>query len=423
MTTVNGKLIGAANPERVEMVANLVDVTGKPAVGYVPTQDGEIVRPVPIQANSSGVWTVTLTANTLIESTSGDTLWAVQEGRALDGTPVLTHILVPEDEGPWWVGDLRIDLSDTTTGDGSIVYVPGPAGPAGPAGATGPEGPAGAAGAAGATGASAYEVAILEGFTGTEADWLASLTGPQGAAGPARPGLLSVNAQPDNSLGIDGDWAISPGERRIYGPKTAGAWTVWSRIDPPTEPGWQRNGFATLDGSDLYLTHAADGFGAGTCWRTTLAPTEGLDVSFTAEMSGGTGADGITFALADPATAATFQGGGGGDLGLVGCAAAALALDTGAGSRARLVTTTETAMTTIATYGGALDLRAAPVQVRVLYQAGKLSAWLDGTLLFDEVTVAAAANARIGWTGSNGGANDNHIIRDAAFVPKGGIQL
>jgi peptidoglycan/xylan/chitin deacetylase (PgdA/CDA1 family) len=146
MTTVTGKLIGAANPERVEMVATLVDVTGKTAIGYVPTLEGELVRPVPIQPENDGGWTVVLTANSLIESVSGDTLWAVQEGRALDGTPILTYIVVPETGGPYWVGELRADLSDTQTGQGTIVYLPGPAGPAGPQGVQGEAGPAGPAG-------------------------------------------------------------------------------------------------------------------------------------------------------------------------------------------------------------------------------------------------------------------------------------
>jgi peptidoglycan/xylan/chitin deacetylase (PgdA/CDA1 family) len=146
MTTVTGKLLDATNAQRVEMVATLVDVTGKTAIGYVPTLEGELVRPVPIQPESDGDWTVDLTANALIESVSGDTLWAVQEGRALDGTPILTYIVVPETGGPYWVGDLRADLSDTQTGQGTIVYLPGPAGPAGPQGVQGETGPAGPAG-------------------------------------------------------------------------------------------------------------------------------------------------------------------------------------------------------------------------------------------------------------------------------------
>lgn len=44
-------------------------------------------------------------------------------------------------------------------------------------------GPRGPQGELGPTGLSAYEVALLEGFIGTEAEWLESLVGPQGATG------------------------------------------------------------------------------------------------------------------------------------------------------------------------------------------------------------------------------------------------
>lgn len=64
------------------------------------------------------------------------------------------------------------------------VAVPGPQGPAGQAGTAGADGQDGAPGAAGP---SAYQVAVIEGFAGTEAEWLASLVGPQGDAGPEGP--------------------------------------------------------------------------------------------------------------------------------------------------------------------------------------------------------------------------------------------
>ncbi|MEV0639053.1 hypothetical protein AB0I77_29735 [Streptomyces sp. NPDC050619] len=235
---------------------------------------------------------------------------------------------------------------------------------------------------------------------------------------------LATNGAPAAGLGIDGDWALDAGTRRLYGPKASGAWPAFSVVPAPTESGWTRNGFAGLTGADLYLTHAADGFGAGSSWCGTTQPSDGLDVTFECEMSGGTGADGVCFALADPAdTATSFVGAGGGDLGLVGCTAVALALDTGAGSRARIVTTTPAAMTTVATYGGALTLRPAPVSVRVRYAAGAMSVWIDGVQIFNAVAVSAVATARIGWTGSNGGLDDDHIIRNAAFVARGGTQL
>ena len=54
-------------------------------------------------------------------------------------------------------------------GGGSGEGIPGPQGPAGPAGA------------------SAYEIAVQNGFTGTETEWLVSLKGKQGPPGPVNP--------------------------------------------------------------------------------------------------------------------------------------------------------------------------------------------------------------------------------------------
>ncbi|MFD5848300.1 hypothetical protein [Streptomyces chartreusis] len=174
MTTVTGKLIGASNPQRVEMRATLVDVTGKDAVGYVASVPGELVRPVTITPDSDGAWTATLTANSLIESDAGDTLWAIQEGREKDGTPIVTYVAVPA-SGSHWVGSIRADLSDTITGGGTVVYLPGPAG------------------TDGEDGASAYQVAVANGFVGSEAQWLASLVGPPGESGSGGGAVDSVN--------------------------------------------------------------------------------------------------------------------------------------------------------------------------------------------------------------------------------------
>ncbi|KPC95040.1 hypothetical protein ADL27_11225, partial [Streptomyces sp. NRRL F-6602] len=128
MTTVTGTLLGGGDARRVDMRAVLVDVTGKPAVGYVPSMEGELVRPVPIQPEQNGDWQAELIPNSLIESVSGDTLWAVLEGRHLDGTPITSYILVP-DAGVWWVGDLRLELAADPTEGGAVVYAAGPEGP------------------------------------------------------------------------------------------------------------------------------------------------------------------------------------------------------------------------------------------------------------------------------------------------------
>ena len=59
----------------------------------------------------------------------------------------------------------------------------GPKGDTGDTGATGSTGPAGADGTDGVDGDSAYQVAVNNGFVGTESEWLDSLVGPTGATG------------------------------------------------------------------------------------------------------------------------------------------------------------------------------------------------------------------------------------------------
>jgi hypothetical protein len=75
---------------------------------------------------------------------------------------------------------------------------------------TGAPGPVGPQGDRGADGSSAYEIAVENGFSGTESDWLASLVGPEGIQGPP---LDFYNAFQYLALsqGYDstGDWADS----------------------------------------------------------------------------------------------------------------------------------------------------------------------------------------------------------------------
>lgn len=59
----------------------------------------------------------------------------------------------------------------------------GPQGPKGDTGATGPQGPKGDMGPVGEDGLSAYMIAMMNGFSGTEEQWLASLKGDKGSKG------------------------------------------------------------------------------------------------------------------------------------------------------------------------------------------------------------------------------------------------
>jgi hypothetical protein len=188
MTTVNGTLLGGGSALRVEMKAVLVDVTGQPAVGYVPSLEGELVRPTAIQAGEDGAWSADLTPNSLIESVAGDTLWAVQEGRTKTGSPIVTHVLVP-DTGTYWVGDIRVDLSDTQSGQGTVVYVPGLKGDQGDTGPVGPAGPAGPGGGGGGA------VDSVNGETGAVSLNAADVEAdPAGAAATAQSAAISAAA-------------------------------------------------------------------------------------------------------------------------------------------------------------------------------------------------------------------------------------
>lgn len=114
-------------------------------------------------------------------------------------------------------GTMTIVLSDDTSYDVTL-----PAGPKGDAGAKGDpgepgadgapgaDGEDGAPGADGADGESAYDIAVDNGFSGTETEWLASLVGPAGADGaPGADGEDGAPGEPgtpgaDGADGADG---------------------------------------------------------------------------------------------------------------------------------------------------------------------------------------------------------------------------
>lgn len=86
-----------------------------------------------------------------------------------------------EDLTPEQKAELKGDKGDT--GEQGPKGDTGETGPKGDTGEQGPKGDTGETGATGANGKSAYEVAVDEGYTGTESEWLASLVGPQGPTG------------------------------------------------------------------------------------------------------------------------------------------------------------------------------------------------------------------------------------------------
>lgn len=100
----------------------------------------------------------------------------------------------------------------------------------------------------GEDGLSAYQVALANGFVGTESAWLLSLKGDKGDKGDTgnqgtqgNPGadgktIRYGTTAPANGLGVDGDFYINTATNFIYGPKAAGVWPAGTSIVGPQGP-------------------------------------------------------------------------------------------------------------------------------------------------------------------------------------------
>lgn len=86
--------------------------------------------------------------------------------------------------------------------------------------------PSGGSGPQGADGKSAYQIAVESGFSGTEAEWLASLKGPIGETGPQ--GIQGVQG-PQGEQGPQGDTGpkgdTGPAGQSAYAAAQAGGYT------------------------------------------------------------------------------------------------------------------------------------------------------------------------------------------------------
>jgi hypothetical protein len=118
------------------------------------------------------------------------TLSRMQQRRGTAAQWAVTNPVLESGELGFESDTTNLKIGDGSTAWNSLPYVaegvPGPqgepgiqgaTGPSGPAGAQGPKGDAGDPGADGANGISAYEVAVLNGFVGTQEEWLDSLSG------------------------------------------------------------------------------------------------------------------------------------------------------------------------------------------------------------------------------------------------------
>ncbi|MGW1489772.1 phage tail protein [Streptomyces sp. NPDC002402] len=133
-----------------------------PAVLTFPEADVILGGPVTVALDAQGAFAVTLPATDAPGMDPVDWSWTVTEQLAGIVVGRSYNLLLPKAQP---TVDL-VDIAPTDPSKPNYIPVPGPVGPKGE------------------RGASAYEVAVAEGFTGTPADWLASLVGPRGEQGP-----------------------------------------------------------------------------------------------------------------------------------------------------------------------------------------------------------------------------------------------
>lgn len=245
---------------------------------------------------------------------------------------------------------------------------------------------------------------------------------------PGQSWVQSVTLTP-TKLGTDSDsyeMTSNDGTGAHFIPLTA---TVLPTL-PAVPTSWQVNGSATLVAGTpgaVQLTSATS-YQAGSVFSTMSVPTNGLAASFTAQIGGGTGADGMAFALIDSTkSSAGAVGSNGGGLGLDGLPGIGVALDTFQNAQANssnfvgIVTGADSAggVTWLTTAPVPAPLRTGTHTVTVSINAGAISVFVDKAKLIDSYTPAAGlipANAYAGFSAGTGQGNDAHTVSNVVVA-------
>ena len=177
------------------------------------------------------------------------------------------------------------------------------------------------------------------------------------------------------------------------------------------------NGSATITGNTAVLT-SVDHFQTGTVFWPDALASDGLTISFDLAIGPGSGADGMTLVLADPAggAAATSVGSGGGGLGATGIPGVVLAFDTfqndldPSSNFVGLAPIGDAdAIDWTVTNAAIPDLRAAPRHVTVEVRGATLTVFLDGLQVLQSA-MPVASQVLVGFTASTGNSADIHAV-------------
>jgi hypothetical protein len=203
---------------------------------------------------------------------------------------------------------------------------------------------------------------------------------------------------------------------------TASAATGGTALPSVVGGGWVFNGAAAMSGTDLVLTTATASQRGDAVFSTPL-PSAGLKASFTASIGGGTGADGLTFAMLDAAKAtAQSIGGGGGALGFGGLAGVAVTLDTyktGTEPSSNFVglatSVSGGGLTYVATATNVPNLRSGTHTVAVGSDGRTVTVSIDGVQVISKA-VTLPASTLLAFTAATGGVTDRHAVSNVAVT-------
>ena len=188
---------------------------------------------------------------------------------------------------------------------------------------------------------------------------------------------------------------------------------------PPALGGWSTEGSAQLSGGNLNLTTTAATFEAGAVVSATPVPTDGLTVSFDAQIGGGTGANGMTLTFASPSSP-TFLGQAGGSLGYSGITGAAVALvnfDQGPDPSANFAGIADGgpvagAPNWLATSSAIPALQGATTHVVVTVSGTRLTVWVAGVQVLQQSVPDLPPEADLAFTAATGGLTDNFVVQN-----------
>ena len=205
---------------------------------------------------------------------------------------------------------------------------------------------------------------------------------------------------------------------------------------PAPNGSWDFNGSASLlGGGSVELTPASTNQAGSAWYATPISVPSSLTVSFEMNMSGGTGADGVTVDLLNATDGPTSVGTPGGGIGFGGLSGVGVSFDTfndGCGDPSSNFVGVIDGTTcggsvldyhlgtndTIATLHGETHL------VTVTFNNGSspsVEAWMDGSEVLNEPVSSLPSSAYLGFTSGTGAYDDVHTISDFVQGPIGGV--